>query len=607
MLKLAKKDFYANQFKNSKGNMKKTWNVINHALGKQFRKSNITSIQFNGDRFNENMEICNLFNNHFINIGIDLNRSVPSYPNESYCKYISVNYQTAYFKPITNHEIITVVDNLKSTTSAGYDGIDVKILKRVIHIISSHLCAIFNQCLEYGVFPDKLKIARVIPIFKNGSPELMTNYRPISVLPVFSKILEKCIYSRLLKFCQKCDIINKNQYGFRAGFSTTSALLDFVHKVSNAIDKKETTIGLFLDLSKAFDSLDHNILLDKLQHYGIRGITLKLFENYLSKRNQFVAIGGDTSHLQLIQCGVPQGSILGPLLFLLYINDITHSSSLLKCILFADDTSVFLSHKDIDVLQANFNRELELITLWLGLNKLTVNKTKTNYMIFTNKSINFDNISIKMGDSIIKRVNTTKFLGINIDDKLSWSTHIGAICNKLCKNVGVMYKLKFLPKHILKMIYNSIIVPYIYYGITVWGNAFSTYLDRIIKLQKRVVRIIMSCSYTSHTTPLFFSLKYLKFSDLYLYEVCIFMYLCMNNLIPISLSELFCLNSSIHSYPTRNASSFHLPLIRTQLFQRTIFYKGPVLWNSMPSEIKSAPTFNSFKSRLRRFLVGRYK
>ena len=229
--------------------------------------------------------------------------------NNDFKNYVIQNDQTAFFKPITSKEIIDIVDKLKPNSSTGYDEIDIKVVKPIIHKISEHLSEIFNQCLKCGEFPTSLKIARVTPIFKSGPPEVMSNYRPISVLPVFSKIFERCIYTRLLHFITKCNIINNNQYGFRAGHSTSSALIDFVHKVGSAIDNEETTIGLFLDLTKAFDTLDHSILLEKLYMYGIRGITLKIFKSYLSNRKQFVVLNKNKSQLQPIRCGVPQGSI----------------------------------------------------------------------------------------------------------------------------------------------------------------------------------------------------------------------------------------------------------------------------------------------------------
>ena len=328
--------------------------------------------------------------------------------------------------------------------------------------MSTHLCNIQSMLRStIGIFPDELKIARVVPVYKNGSSENVANYRPISVLPIFSKILEKCMYNRLFYFISKYNVLSLNQYGFRPGHSTSSALIDFVHTVVNALDKKNYMIAMFLDLKKAFDTVDHHILLHKLELYGIRGIVLKLFESYLSNIKQYVEISKCKSQQRTISCGVPQGSILGSLLFLLFINDLSKVSKLLHCIMFADDTSLFLSHPNYQDLHNLFNSELELISEWFYANKMIINVAKTSYIIFSNSLIP-DYLSIRVCNTDIECVTSVKILGITIDHKLTWKNHIDSLCNKLAKNIGIMYCLRSFPKEILKMIFflcNCISVP----------------------------------------------------------------------------------------------------------------------------------------------------
>ena len=607
MIILAKKQYYTNRLNNSKGQMKKTWDVINHAMGRNCKKSVCKQIMHNDELITDTSSICENFNDYFVNIGYNLNRSFDHLQNMTFTNQIPKNNQTASFKPITCSEIITIVDNFKSNTSAGFDDINVKVVKRVIPFIVKPLCAIFNQCISQGKFPNKMKIAKVIPVFKGGAPDVMSNYRPISVLPIFSKILEKCIYNRLYSFISKCNIINNNQYGFRAGHSTSSALVNFVQKVVRAIDNKEILIGLFLDLSKAFDTLDHQILLNKLHLYGIRGSVLDLFKSYLTNRKQHVVIENVKSENQQIKCGVPQGSILGPLLFLLYINDISHISHILQCILFADDTSIFLSHKNKNTLQTIFNQEINLISQWLSENKLTINIKKTHFMVFTKKKCSINDFSINMCGSLVKQVSSLKFLGVTIDNKLDWSDHINVVCNTLSKNIGILYKLKHFPKSILKMLYNSFILPYLYNNNIVWGNASATSLDRIVKLQKRVVRIINHAPYLAKTSPIFCSLKILRFNDLYLYQVGIFMYLCYINALPESLLAYFNLNHNVHSYNTRNANNFHLPKARLTFFQNSILFHGPKIWNSLPPSIKESISLKVFKTKLKDHFLATYE
>ena len=240
-----------------------------------------------------------------------------------------------------------------------------------------------------------------------------------------------CIYNRLFKCLTQCNSITNNQYGFRSGHSTSHALLEFIHKVVDVFDKKEIMIGLFLDLSKALDTLDHSILLYKLSNYGIRGTLLEWFQSYLIDRKQYVEIDNIQSQQKSMRCGVPQGSILGPLLFIIYVNDMCNISDKLQFIKFADDTSVFMSHPQFDVLQDAFTNEVAKLIEWLQANKLVLNITKTNYMVFTNKFIDTDDLIINIDTSRILRVSHVKFLGVIIDDSLTWKEHTGVICNKI--------------------------------------------------------------------------------------------------------------------------------------------------------------------------------
>ena len=606
LIKQAKKTYYKEQFNKVKGNMKKTWNVINTALGKEKKKTVIKKVMDGNTCVTEEKKISDLFNDYFVNVGYNLNTKFVTRKNNHVGKYIVKNIKTAFFAAIYPEEISKSVKNFKSNTSSGYDDIDIKIVKKVINYICKPLSAIFSKCIDCGVFPDQLKIARVIPVFKSGSQEILTNYRPISVLPIFSKVFEKCIYNRLLSFINECNILTSNQYGFREGHSTSHALINFIRNVTNAIDNEEAMLGIFLDLSKAFDTLDHDILIYKLELYGIRGVVLDLFKSYLQNRYQFVNVNGFKSQKKLLRCGVPQGSILGPLLFLIYINDLCNTSKNLKYILFADDTSIFMSHKDAYILQKTFNDELHCISDWLYMNKLTVNTKKTNFMIFTNKKIDVNHINVRLGEADITQVPSIKFLGVTIDNKLTWKTHLDIVCNKISKNIGILYRIKFLPTNVLKMIYNAIIAPILDYGISVWGSAASSYLDRLFRLQKRAIRVVSHSPFLAHSSPIFYNNKLLTIYDMYEYQLGIFMFLCHKKLLPSSLLHYYTLNSDIHSYPTRNAANYHLPSVRTCLSQKSIIYQGPVVWNSLSDEIRKSNTLNLFKARFKRFLFSKY-
>ena len=296
--------------------------------------------------------------------------------------------------------------------------------------------------MSTGIVPDKLKIAKVIPIYKKSNADMFYNYRPVSLLPCFSKILERLVFDRCTDYIDANGILNDKQFGFRPKHSTYMAIAQLVDKINIAVEKHETTIGIFLDISKAFDTMDHNILLYKLEYYGFRGVVLEWFKNYLNNRKQYVFHYNCKSDLKdHIVCGVPQGSILGPLLFILYVNDIIYTSNVLDFILFADDTTILYSHKDISSKTNTINEELKEVSNWFKANKLSVNASKTNYMILgtphmTSRKTS-DNSNIVLNDTILE----TKFLGVLIDECLTWKNHIDCISKTISRNIGVMNKL----------------------------------------------------------------------------------------------------------------------------------------------------------------------
>ena len=346
---------------------------------------------------------------------------------------------------------------------------------------------IFNLSISTGIVPEMLKIAKVVPIYKKDDAEKFSNYRPVSLLPCFSKILERLVFNRCVEYIDIHEILNDKQFGFRPNHSTYMAIIQLVDKITNAVERNETTIGFFLDLSKAFDTIDHDILLYKLEHYGFRGIVLEWFKNYLSNRKQYVSYNSCDSELKDIVCGVPQGSILGPLLFILYVNDITNTSDMLEFILFADDTTILYSHPNIENQINRINEELKEVSNWFKANKLSVNASKTNYTILGTPRMvsNMDelNLNVILDSTTLEKVKHTKFLGVLIDDCLTWKNHIDCVSKTISRNIGVMNKLKhFVPIRILH--YCTLVLPYLNYGILIWGDTCKSYLDKLIKGHK---------------------------------------------------------------------------------------------------------------------------
>ena len=345
------------------------------------------------------------------------------------------SYQSSLFlNAITEKELETELGNMKLNASSGYDDVNTKIIKETAKEISKPLTHIFNLSFSTGIIPDNLKISLITPIFKSNEENKFENYRPISFLTCFSKLLEKLMAIRLTKFVDKNNILSKHQYGFRKNRSTEHAIIDFVDKITKSIDQGKFSVGIFLDLSKAFDTINHKILIRKLEHYGIRGIAKKWFENYLCKRKQLAKFNGIKSERMTITTGVPQGSVLGPLLFLLYINDIQYCSELVSVILFADDTNVLYSHSCLKTLNEILQIDMKKITNWLNVNKLSLNTTKTKFILFRsrNKKSKHD-LNISINEENIKQVKSITFLGIVIDEFLTWRDHIDLISKKIIK------------------------------------------------------------------------------------------------------------------------------------------------------------------------------
>ncbi len=324
LIRLSKRNYFAMKLNECKYDSKQTWNVLNNILGRSAKSSASSYFKVDNNIISDSVTIADNFNNYFANIGPELSRSIPHTTKNvrDYLLNVTSPKNSFFFSPTCSDEIASVCKSLKSSSSPGHDDIKPDIAKAVCNHIANPLAHIFNLSFNTGVIPNQLKLAKIVPIFKKGERDLFSNYRPISLLPFFPKILERLTHKRLYAFISKFNILHNNQFGFRPKFSCEMALLSAYNQIVSNLDEKKHTIGIFLDLSKAFDTIDHDILLSKLFHYGIRGVAFEWFRNYLSNRKQFVTFNGHASSQLDISCGVPQGSILGPLLFIVYVNDL---------------------------------------------------------------------------------------------------------------------------------------------------------------------------------------------------------------------------------------------------------------------------------------------
>ena len=504
ILRYEKKKYFVNRLEFYKHDMQNTWKILKEAMNLVHNKNKVIRIKRDNEIIDDSNRIADIFNNHFSLIGETLAQNIPQ-SNKSFKDFLHPpNANSIFFVPTHKYEIIDIVSHLNNKKSSGFDNINNVIVKGIIPVIVDPLVHIFNLSFLNGEVPNVMKIAKVIPLFKKGDIQDVNNYRPISLLSSLSKVLEKLIHKRTLNFLKDQNILCDFQFGFRDNHSTSHALLSLVEKVAHALDSSSHMVGILLDFSKAFDTINHDILLHKLSNYGIRGKALGWFRSYLSDRKQFVFIDGHTSELQHVNCGVPQGSLLGPLLFIIYINDFYRSSDIASFILFADDTNLFFSHSNPNTLVEIVNSELQKTIQWIRANRLSLNLQKTKYILFSN-SIDSLPTDLVFDDASLEKVSHSKFLGVIIDNKLSWKAHIDNIANKISRNIGILNRLKTqLPSTALLTLYSSLTLPYLNYGLLAWGNAHQTSLDKILLLQKRAVRIICQANFLAHTNPLFF-------------------------------------------------------------------------------------------------------
>ena len=599
-IRSAKQVYYQNSFNKHTSNCRKTWQTINELTSRKSGKPSVASLKVNGLTITNSLELSNEFNNHFANIGPKLASEI-NCDSGSYQRYLTVTDKRFKLQPTNPNKVFSLLNKLDKSKATGLDKISARIVRECADLICVPICDIFNQSISQGIFPDDWKYARVTPLYKQGDRGDVNNYRPISVIPIVAKVFERIVYEQLYAYLEEHDILCQNQSGFRANHSTVTALLEATDSWAYNIDNGKINGVIFLDLKKAFDTVDHQILLSKLSYYGIHGKSFKWFQSYLENCTQKCSVNGSLSNSCSLTCGVPQGTILGPLLFLLYINDLPNCLSNCKPRMYADDTHLTYASSNLENLQFCLNEDLANVFDWLQANKLTLNMTKTEFMLIGSRQrLNTLTTSpiIRMNSTQVSKVSATKSLGVMIDDKLDWHDHIEKLTKKIASGIGALKRIRHLiPASTLHLIYQALIKPHFDYCDIVWGNCGKTLRDKLQKLQNRAARVLTFSNYDADTTELLEFLGWKNLARQQEIHKATMMFRCLHGLAPEYLCSKFTWRDP--AYNLRDSENkLNVPLPRTNYYRNSFSYNGATLWNSLPCDIRNIESLGVFKRKI---------
>ena len=475
---------------------------------------------------------------------------------------------------------------------------DILNLKNYILKILTNLV---NIVLRTGTFPEELKISKICPIFKSGNRDCVNNYRPISVISVFSKIIEKIVKKRITGFIEKYIQVDQFQYGFVKNSSTLSATLDFINHVSGSLDEGLIVVAVFVDLRKAFDVVNIDILLRKLEHMGFRGIVYNLIKSYLIGRKQYVRLGDVNSNVCLNECGVPQGSVLGPLLYTLYVLNLRCARLKASYYTFADDTVLVYTGREERALNNTVNSDLNLYLNWLYYNKLKINIDKTNFITFKQKNKHIQNLNIQINNLRINEVQHIKYLGLQIDNNLQWTKHIDYITSKIIPMIPIIYRCRnYLTNKTKHSVYNAFFLSHFRYLLPIWGSCCKTYFDSAQILQNKILKILFNYDRLTNTDLLYNELCIPRLSIVLELEQIKLMFKILNKTQRSNTNII--MSNNVHSHDTRSQNNIYQLYTRTNIGLNNPFVLSSKAFNNVPQNLRSIKNYRLFVKHIKIYL-----
>ena len=593
LLHIRENEYHKKYLISNKYDSRKKWNHVNSLMGRNTDTS-ITSINIGDNTLARGEDIPNVLIDHFMYLPVELRILIPP-TDRDFNAYIQRNPHSLFLAPITTSEVTEIILKLKNNSSLAE--IPTKFLKLLANHIAPLLANIFNDCIEIGYYPNLFKISNILPILKPGGDKTLAKYyRPIYLPHEMNKIFEKTLYTRMYSFFDHYELISRNQFGFLKNRSTAQATIKFLDSSLPAVKNENYTIAVALDLSKAFDCVDHENLLIKCEKYGIRGNVLKLIKSYLSNRKQKVRVGEYFSDEKAMSMclGVPQGSCLGPLFYLIYANDINSIVNGVDIITFADDIVILLNGDNLSNMVGVINRNLNIIYQWCNFNYLTINPNKSQCIIFSNRRIQIS-IQIEINGQSISVVSVIKYLGIHLDSKFNFAHQLSQVNNKLSQICGTTWKLtRKFNLNTAKVIYYAFAYSHISYGISAWGGIFFTHnCSRTFSLHKRIVMNLFSWHFPGDNyKSICAKLNILGLIDIYKLNLMVLLFNMKNSDFLPKLE----FDKYDNRYGLRNDNEFVVPFPRTNVLKMHFSYTMPLTWNNIPLNITQEKFESKFKN-----------